>query len=372
MDAPSAALLAELGARTGKRHGLLDGRASRALRGLLVALGPRFPGRVVALPSFLCHAPVAAVLAAGWRPLFVDVDPRTGQVPDAAWDRALGQGARVALLVHLFGSVAPTARLAAARARRDVFVIEDACQALGAASAGAEVGRFGDATLLSFGYSKQVDAGGGGALLADDAGLVAAVDAQLPPQGAAPADLEAAEAAFRAEFYRRKALVATTGDPRHLRGLLEAYAPCLEAPWRSEAAPAILAGLADVDKRAAARREKHAAYVRGLDGTPLVPLPAAAGDAPWRFACALPGATRARQEEVSAALRRQGVDVSNWYLPAHWMAAAEPEAAGDLAGTRRLSSTIFQFWLDERTTLDRIEATCAVVRRTLDPALAAT
>ena len=44
-------------------------------------------------------------------------------------------------------------------------------------------------------------------------------------------------------------------------------------------------------------------------------------------------------------MRARGLDVSNWYLPAHWMLGAE---VNSLPGVEQLSREIFQFWVDRK------------------------
>jgi hypothetical protein len=83
---------------------------------------------------------------------------------------------------------------------------------------------------------------------------------------------------------------------------------------------------------------------------------------PWRYACRLPGASWARQNQLAAALRAGVMHVSNWYLPAHWFVG---HPVGSLPGVESLAQEVFQFWLDEQTSSDAIVRHATLVRRAL-------
>ena len=120
----------------------------------------------VALPAYACYDVATAADGANARVVLYDVDPATLAPEPASFRRALEQGARAAVLVHLYGipvDPAPVRRSAEAAGAR---LIEDAAQGSGASIHGASVGSFGDLTVLSFGRGKGNTAGRGGALLA--------------------------------------------------------------------------------------------------------------------------------------------------------------------------------------------------------------
>ena len=52
--------------------------------------------------------------------------------------------------------------------KKKIFVLEDATQAMGGSINGKKIGSFGDASVISFGYKKILDCGGGGCVLTDN------------------------------------------------------------------------------------------------------------------------------------------------------------------------------------------------------------
>lgn len=361
MTRVAAEILARLGDLTRQDDGRLYGRAAWPIVVTLRALAEEFPERVVALPSFLCHAAAAAVMAAGWRARYCDVDVRTGNVPDKQWLKAADDGVRVFLWPHLFGQPAPSSWIARVRRRGPCFVLEDAAQALGAKDGHRPVGAKGDATVVSFGRTKIVDAGSGGALLSSNPNFLARADHADEAAILAADAWSRREAAYRKLFYARKASFVVGEDAGHLRGLLRAYLPLLHPRWEPQIASKILLELATLETRVRARRSLCRLYDRGVAGTPAQPLRRLEGGAPWRYAFTMPVASHAKKERLSEAIRRGGFSVSNWYLPVHFMEDG-PGAADHLPATLRLSRTIFQFWVDSSVTKEGADATCEALR----------
>ena len=110
-------------------------------------------------PSFLC------VHNLGARPVLVDVAPATAVIEPARVAAAVTPATRAVLASHLHGGLVPMSELAAVSARFGVPVVEDACQAAGATVEGKPAGTWGDVGVLSFGGSKLLTAGRGGAIL---------------------------------------------------------------------------------------------------------------------------------------------------------------------------------------------------------------
>ena len=140
----------------------------QALRLLLEALDLK-PGSGVALPLFTDPSLVGAIVAAGHRPIFIDVDPQYLTIDPKSLDAAQGTFAAV-VVVHLFGQMADLPALRAAAG--DVPVIEDAAHAPLSYLDGRMAGGFGAASFYSFASTKYWPAGGGGLAVVNDAALV--------------------------------------------------------------------------------------------------------------------------------------------------------------------------------------------------------
>lgn len=129
-------------------------------------------GDAVVTTPFTFVATSNAVLHAGARPVFVDVDPRTYNIdPHAVADAVTRERARAILCVHLYGLGCDMAALEAIAARTGALIIEDCAQAHGAKVAGRSVGSFGAAGIFSFYPSKNMTTGEGGMIVTNDPDL---------------------------------------------------------------------------------------------------------------------------------------------------------------------------------------------------------
>lgn len=110
-----------------------------------------------------------AIEAVGARPLLVDIEPDTwcldGEALASQLPSLLGPRTRAIVVSHLHGGLADMSLLTQLAGRHGLKVVEDACQATGASVQGRVAGTWGDVGVLSFGGSKLLSAGRGGAIL---------------------------------------------------------------------------------------------------------------------------------------------------------------------------------------------------------------
>jgi len=140
-----------------------------ALRALGVA-----PGDEVITSSLSAAFTAFAIVQAGARPVFVDVDPDTLNLDPRAVAAAVTARTKALVPVHLYGHPAPLQPLLDLAAERGLAVLEDACQAYGALYRGRPVGTIAPLGALSFYPTKNLGAlGDGGAILCREAGLAA-------------------------------------------------------------------------------------------------------------------------------------------------------------------------------------------------------
>jgi dTDP-4-amino-4,6-dideoxygalactose transaminase len=155
---------AELAEYVGARHAIGVGNGTDAITIGLRALGVK-PGDEVVVPSFTFYASAEAVVTAGARPVFCDVDPATRNVTVDTVRAVLTPRTAAIVSVDLFGCPAPSPELRSL----GVPVLEDAAQALGASLDGRRAGSLADLATFSFYPSKNLGAfGDGGAICTDD------------------------------------------------------------------------------------------------------------------------------------------------------------------------------------------------------------
>lgn len=160
------ALERELADRVGVRFAVGVASGAAALQLALEAAGIG-PGDEVLVPGFTAVPTASAVLAAGARPVLVDVDPDTACVNPSAIAEARTPATRAVIVVHLYGHLADLPD-----ADDQLVVIEDVAQASGAQPAPIR----STASAYSFYPTKNLGGiGDGGAVLTDDEALAASV-----------------------------------------------------------------------------------------------------------------------------------------------------------------------------------------------------
>lgn len=141
----------------------------------LVAAGVQ-PGDAVITTAFSFFASASAIVRAGARPIFADVDPRTLNLDPASVEQRLRNGGaykiRALLPVHLYGQCANMDALRRIAEEHELVVIEDAAQAIGAAWRDHKAGSIGITAAFSFYPTKNLSAYG-------DAGLVTTRDPEM-------------------------------------------------------------------------------------------------------------------------------------------------------------------------------------------------
>ncbi len=170
-----------LAPRVGAAHASAVSSGTAGLHLALRAVGVSDGDEVVTTPfSFVASANVAIFERA--RPVFADIDPVTLNLdPDAA-AAAVTERTTALLPVHVFGYPADISALE----RLSLPIVEDACEALGAAHAdGTPVGGSGHPAVFAFYANKQLTTGEGGIVTTSDPALKERVDSERN-QGRAP------------------------------------------------------------------------------------------------------------------------------------------------------------------------------------------
>ena len=144
---------------------------SDALLVTLMALDIK-PGDEVIMPTYTFFATAGAVSRLGATPVFVDIDPQTFNIDPSKIEEAITERTRAIIPVHLYGQMADMNPIMDIAHRHNLYVIEDAAQAIGSEYEGQRAGSIGEYGCFSFFPSKNL--GGFG-----DGGLVTTNDAEL-------------------------------------------------------------------------------------------------------------------------------------------------------------------------------------------------
>lgn len=335
-------------------------RASLGLMAVLRSWVQAGNCRRVAVSAAVCQDVIAAVLGANCELVFCDVNYVDGIVPDREWIKARSAGASVAIVVHLYGNPVEVSKVRNHFPSPECLIIDDAAQALGSYSSFGLVGGQGDVGLLSFGATKHIESGGAAVLFKDYLFAEAVAHTLTSIEIVPEVERKKIQTSFRKRFEIARGRLLIDGDDGAIafNDLLTGYYPSLQLPFPSCSDAAVCIALDTYSQAMEQRLQKSAAWVAGTEGCGLVPVGMGEGTVPWRYTCRLPGIDWLSQYRLGEEIRSHGIDVSNWYLPAHWMCGY---VSGTLPGVEQLAREVFQFWVDTHTSLEAIERGVEVV-----------
>lgn len=146
---------------------LLTTSCSHALELAMMALDIG-PGDEVILPSFSFVTAATAVIRQGARPVFAEIDELTFNLDPADVARRITPRTRAIVAVHYAGQGCKMDALLALAAEHNLYLVEDAAQAIGATYGGRPLGTFGHAGCFSFHSTKNIVCGEGGAFVTNN------------------------------------------------------------------------------------------------------------------------------------------------------------------------------------------------------------
>lgn len=145
----------------GASHAIALNSCTAGLHLSLLASGVGPGDEVITTPLTFC-ATANVILHAGATPVFVDVDPRTGNIDPAAVEAAITLRTRAVIPVHYGGLPADVLAIGRIAAARGLVTIEDAAHCIEGVADGRKVGTIADFTCFSFYATKNLTTGEGG------------------------------------------------------------------------------------------------------------------------------------------------------------------------------------------------------------------
>jgi len=147
----------------GTRYAIAVSSGTAALHLVIRGLGLGAGDEVITTPfSFVASSNV--LLYENVHVRFIDIDPSTYHLNPARAEQAITPATRALLGVDIFGLPADWPAFTQVANTHDLFLIDDACHALGAEIAGQPIGNWGDAAAFGFYPNKQMTLGEGGCI----------------------------------------------------------------------------------------------------------------------------------------------------------------------------------------------------------------
>jgi dTDP-4-amino-4,6-dideoxygalactose transaminase len=348
----------------GVREAVLGSSGSLALELALRSCGVG-RGDEVVIPTFCCSAVVSPVLAVGATPVLADVGEELDLTVETV-GAVLTRKSKAVIVPHLFGNPADIAAIIALVRDKNIRVIDDAAQALGATLLGRPVGSFGDAGILSFGSGKVCFGLGGGAaisrrenFLLDDSVLAWAWPSTQTELRRLVSTLFLRRwrrwtSPLRKTLSRRPAQASETP--------LGAYRQETMANLNAAVACSLMETLGD---NIAARRARVRAYhelLEGVAGLQLMPhrIGSACLTQVIRFLPRLKG--RDLASDAIAALERNGYELQGSYVPIHLLSHFGMCVWDNLPHADRIWADLVELPCEPEVSLDHVEQIAGIVK----------
>ena len=325
----------------GTSHAIAVNSGTSGLHLCVRALGIS-EGDEVIVPSFAFIAVANAVRYERATPVFVGIDPITLNLDPNHIEEAVTPRTRAILVVHTFGRPAALDEILEIARRHQLFVIEDACEALGAEYRGRKAGSFGDAGVFGFYPNKQITTGEGGMIVTNNVN-VAALARKLRNQGRSDSNesLQYDELGYN---YRISEMNCALGIEQ-----LKRIDPILE-------------------RREAIAREYH----RRLEHHPDLELPALeipGGRISW-FVYVLRLSQRSaisHRDRMVQEMASRGIACGRYFAPIHLQPVyrAQPRRSADLVHTESIALRTIALPFFNKITNEQIDEVCQTLGQVL-------
>jgi len=278
-------------------------------------------GHEVILPSFTFTSCANAILLAGAKPIFADIDINTYNLDPVEIEKKITKKTKAIMVVHYAGMACDMDKIMQIANENNLYVIEDAAHALGASYGGKSLGTIGDIGCFSFHGTKNAASGEGGAFVTNEK-----------------------EIFKNAEIIREKG----TNRSSFMRGERKKYS------WvkvgRSLILSDILSAIAleqikKLDKITSLRQKNAQFFLKKLkriSSKIILPVVSAGTEPNWHiFAIRAP---RLLRDKIIKALRNFGIEASFHYLPLHQsqMGKKLGYKAKDLPVSEEVASTLIR------------------------------
>jgi dTDP-4-amino-4,6-dideoxygalactose transaminase len=353
--------------RLGVEDALLCGSGSLALEIALRACDV-CEGDEVLIPTFCCTSVVPPILAVGAHPVLADVGEDLN-ISAKTVESALTEKTKAIIVPHLFGNPADINAIVELVGGRNIRIIDDAAQALGAIIDGRPVGSFGDAGILSFGSEKVCFGLGGGMVVSRKKGFLnGGSNIDLPPAQHLPT-LRGFLSTVTWRRWRRWTLPARALFFRpQTRGPDSAPPPYRKETTANLNAAVALSLMETLDENIAARRARVRAYQELLGAEKRLALISHRSGS----ACLTQVVrvfSRRCGNDLSAhlieALCRSGYEIQGSYIPIHLLSYYEPWMRGRLPHAERVWSDLIELPCEPEVSFTHVERIATIVKQVL-------
>jgi dTDP-4-amino-4,6-dideoxygalactose transaminase len=335
---------------------IYTGRGSSALYAILKSI--LVSKKNILLPVNICEIVIPLIQMAGFIPVFYDVNATTGNSGLENIKAKYTGEESVLLTVHNFGVPLEIDLISEWAKEKDIFLIEDVCNALGATFKNVPLGNWGDAAIYSFGYSKIIELGFGGGLTVRESGLRQKVK-ELISSFDLYSDLhKEADHEFQSKL---RILRKDPGNqkPEIYRPLYEDYAKFLIYRLDNQSVNLIKDALANLDNILLLRYQKAMLYKEGISSSKISHIKVVPGQIFWRYNILVEPEWR---DKLLKLLIDNTIWASKWYPPVNKLFFEESESGG-FSGAEIFSKRVINLFVDERFSMTEVKRTISLINQ---------
>lgn len=324
------ALERELADLHGCKHGIALNSGTDALRIILDAQGVG-PGDEVITTAFTFVASTETIVQTGAIPVFVDIDPLTYCIDASKVEAAITPKTKAIMPIHLFGQMSEAEKLAEIACKHNLWLIEDAAQALGCERNGKAAGKYGIAAGFSFYVTKNLGAAGDAGMIVTDFDDVAERCRSIRVHGMG-----------RERYYYDH--LGYTSRMDEIQAAVLRVKMTKFAAWNAR------------------RSELAAIYMEELKGTGVVlPVIAEGNNTTWhQFSVRY-----SKRDELQKFLKEKGVDSMIYYpVPIHFHSpyAKYGKGPGSLPETEKAALEILNLPIHQHLSDEQVRFACAMIK----------
>lgn len=333
---------------------IFTGRGSCALWSILKSLNQA--NAKVLLPVNICEIIYPVIVKAGYEPIFYDVDEKNGNARLDDIQAAFTGNETVLIAVHNYGTPLEIDGIAEWAKEKQIFLIEDVCNAIGATYKERSLGIFGDAAFFSFGYAKIIEYGFGGAAFIKDADLKSAVEQHI----ASLDEYSDTHKSKDMEYQRRLREIrqtAGTQTPSVYMPLYKEYSEYLLYRIDSKTKSEIRGLLRDLDDNIEARAEKALRYRNEIKTDKVKQIDEVPGQVYWRYnLLAVPEI----RDDLIMELRKNNILASTWFPPIIELFEKNIDM-NKYSGSRLFGRQIINLFVDQRVSQNDVSRAIKVI-----------
>lgn len=315
----------------------------------------------ILFPSITCVQAVNSAIFAGHKVLFSDVSIKDYNINFQDFLKIEKMNKLdIVVPTHIFGHITNIKEITSYCKKKKINVLEDATQAMGGTFKHQKVGSFGDASVISFGYSKILDCGGGGGILTDDENIYKEIKLMLNKLPFKTKKNITKFNEYKDYYYKlkNKTLIKKIFVKRIFK-YQKKIKKYLLFKIDKKTSKKINYKFKKIKVTLAKRQKNHEIYDRSLSQKNIVLPRLNKGSVSWRYCFLL----KKKRDQFVDHLRSNNIDVSTWYPSLHYLKSQKKEK---FKKSIKIDNSIINLWTAENKPLAEIKKDISIINNFLN------